>query len=702
MQSVTRTPVLTDYVYLCHAPADHQFVLDLDEALKTRGVATFAPIADGRTTRGTGNRETARGPAEARALIFVLSPASTTSDECRRELEEASRNHIPVLVIERGSLEPALTPPEVTNLSSVLMQDGSDFFATIDNAIVPWVETVPDRQSRSARVFISYSRKNKEQVQELVRELKEQQVEVWVDWEDIPAGLPWRQEVADAILASDATLFLISRHSVVSAECGNEIQYALENNKRLITVKLDDVDDVAIPPPLREINYIPWFDGCDRAEGLRKLVYAARYDLLWVRQHTRWLQRAQEWQDRRRERPKAIGITAPPLLHLATSWAGTWRANRASKGSLLRGAVLFDAEDWLKHYTNHEPSPTDLQRLYIRTSRRAENYAHRMAIAAIGVAVIVVILAVAAAAITREAEINSMDQQAQQALVNLRNNPEASVGEAAGAVKTLQFLHADTSAATSALRQVLAGSHIRAVLRQDKGTLWSATMNPQGTLVATAGDDGKAFLWNWRTGKSIRLHARNLNEFTAAFSPDGRLVAVGGYLAHRFEKRQFYGLLQVFDTRTGKERMADETHSVHEIYQVAFSHDGRWLAAATLHGVWAQNVSRGGNFVYFLGQGSNDEMDTVQFSRDGRYVVTASADGAARVWRWSDPGHLAAIYRCAGKSDAMKQAVFSPDGKTVAVGCGSGAVALWHWQSGTFTTLRGQTSFINAVAFSPD
>ncbi|HZU14663.1 MAG TPA: WD40 repeat domain-containing protein, partial [Chloroflexota bacterium] len=40
--------------------------------------------------------------------------------------------------------------------------------------------------------------------------------------------------------------------------------------------------------------------------------------------------------------------------------------------------------------------------------------------------------------------------------------------------------------------------------------------------------------------------------------------------------------------------------------------------------------------------------------------------------------------------------------KTVAVGCGSGAVALWHWQSGTFTTLRGQTSFINAVAFSPD
>src|SRR3954454_8311975 len=52
-------------------------------------------------------------------------------------------------------------------------------------------------------VFVSYSRRDAEWVNHLVRWLEQAGVGVWLDQRDIPVTLPWLEEVSDAILEAD-------------------------------------------------------------------------------------------------------------------------------------------------------------------------------------------------------------------------------------------------------------------------------------------------------------------------------------------------------------------------------------------------------------------------------------------------------------------------------------------------------------------
>src|SRR5215468_2642558 len=93
-----------------------------------------------------------------------------------------------------------------------------------------------------ADVFISYSRKDKPFVEKLHTALVQQGRDAWVDWEDIPLSAAWLQEIYSAIEAADTFLFVISPDSVASEVCREEVEHAVQFNKRLIPVVRREVD----------------------------------------------------------------------------------------------------------------------------------------------------------------------------------------------------------------------------------------------------------------------------------------------------------------------------------------------------------------------------------------------------------------------------------------------------------------------------
>jgi WD40 repeat protein len=82
--------------------------------------------------------------------------------------------------------------------------------------------------------------------------------------------------------------------------------------------------------------------------------------------------------------------------------------------------------------------------------------------------------------------------------------------------------------------------------------------------------------------------------------------------------------------------------------------------------------------------GHRDAVLDADFSPDGQLLVTASADGTARLWD-ANRGTEKAILRSQrsnSQEDTMKRAFFSPDGHYVATLSSGGQVDMWvaTWQ----------------------
>ncbi len=189
--------------------------------------------------------------------------------------------------------------------------------------------------------FISYSRKNIAFARLLMDALEKNDIQIWIDWQDIPPSADWLAEVYEAIESSDNFIFIISENSVVSEICDLEIKHAIENNKRLIPIVVNEVEPSKVPAPLSALNWIFFTEDDQFHNAVRELIEAMQVDQAWVKQHTRLQNRALTWT--RRDRNPA---------------------------TLLRGQDLNNAETWLSNAKEKEPPPTHLQAEYIFASRK--------------------------------------------------------------------------------------------------------------------------------------------------------------------------------------------------------------------------------------------------------------------------------------------------------------------------------------------
>jgi len=83
--------------------------------------------------------------------------------------------------------------------------------------------------------FISYGRADsKDFATKLQARLKEEGLKVWFDFNNIPLGVDFQNQIDDGIEKANHFLFIISPHSVNSPYCLKEIELAIKCNKRII------------------------------------------------------------------------------------------------------------------------------------------------------------------------------------------------------------------------------------------------------------------------------------------------------------------------------------------------------------------------------------------------------------------------------------------------------------------------------------
>lgn len=107
-----------------------------------------------------------------------------------------------------------------------------------------------------SHIFISYSRKDLEFAKQIVQALKEDSLDVWIDWMSIWKAEEWEPAIRRGIEEADAFLFLISPDSVASKPCDDEITIALENHKLIVPVVVRDTERKLIREELSKLNWI--------------------------------------------------------------------------------------------------------------------------------------------------------------------------------------------------------------------------------------------------------------------------------------------------------------------------------------------------------------------------------------------------------------------------------------------------------------
>jgi WD40 repeat protein len=125
----------------------------------------------------------------------------------------------------------------------------------------------------------------------------------------------------------------------------------------------------------------------------------------------------------------------------------------------------------------------------------------------------------------------------------------------------------------------------------------------------------------------------------------------------------------------------------------------RRLAGEAMNALAVINkLDRSVPFFLTIMRGHNGKVNSVDFSPDARFTVTASADNTARIW-YVDSGELVSILK--GHTASVNKALFSPDGSLIATVSDDGNAKLWNTSdSRELKTLTGHRSPIKDVAFS--
>src|SRR5574338_533202 len=102
-------------------------------------------------------------------------------------------------------------------------------------------------------LFISYSRKDSAFALALAREVRAAGVDIWIDQLDIQVGDLWDVSVENALTNASCVLVILSPFSISSNNVQDEIAFALDSNKRIIPVILEEC---SIPFRLRRWMHI--------------------------------------------------------------------------------------------------------------------------------------------------------------------------------------------------------------------------------------------------------------------------------------------------------------------------------------------------------------------------------------------------------------------------------------------------------------
>ena len=99
------------------------------------------------------------------------------------------------------------------------------------------------------KVFISYSRRDIDVVEEIVSQLEAEGIEVWLDREDIKPGQQWRRQIVEGIDTAEAFILNLSPNSGASDNVLKELNLAEEALEPFILPVM--LSEMKIPDEMR-------------------------------------------------------------------------------------------------------------------------------------------------------------------------------------------------------------------------------------------------------------------------------------------------------------------------------------------------------------------------------------------------------------------------------------------------------------------
>jgi WD40 repeat protein/serine/threonine protein kinase len=219
----------------------------------------------------------------------------------------------------------------------------------------------------------------------------------------------------------------------------------------------------------------------------------------------------------------------------------------------------------------------------------------------------------------------------------------------------------------------------------------TAAHSPDGRWIVVGGDYGYWSLWDALRRHLVLANTNSSGVKGTAFSPDSRQFAIADAKAVE--------VWDVADHRKIKSipRHGDAGSHRGFVYGLAFSPDGRTLAYGWDDRVLIYDFASGSEVE--VGKSDGGDALSLAFSPDGRTLVSANY---MRITVWDTSARLLPKY-LTNHLEQIPCVAFSPDGSHLASASGDQTVRLWEtrsWQE--IATLRGHEHEVHSVAFSPD
>jgi WD40 repeat protein len=385
-----------------------------------------------------------------------------------------------------------------------------------------------------------------------------------------------------------------------------------------------------------------------------------------------------------------IGLT----LQTARKWRSQLQEHRESVGRYLKPAELEETEKW------------------VAESERREGASRRLRFWGLGIVGALVLALLAVWITVRQRSAAEARELTALAAVNAQEYPERALILGLFAWrKNHDFVPGLEEALHGAILESGAGR----TLLGHKGAVFSVSWSPDGKRVATAGGDHLAIVWDTEGNELFRLTGHLDSVRAVAWSPDGTKLLTASWdgTARVWEGSTGKNLIE---WSPGTVESGECPHynpndrARFRLAAAAWSPDGRFVAVGGWQGVvtiWElesqQSVRRS---MLLRCAEAETRITSISWSPDGKRLATGSQittggrkSGTAVIWDIRNGKSL----RNLQFPNPVSSVVWSPDVEKLAVSGGEMAVTIWSLSTGSMLLeLCGHEGFVNSVAWFKD